>query len=80
MAFLIAFALPTQTEDWICEQEACPAYIGEEGNLRRVWFREGDIISSEGGWIVFYGDGWDEDDRPTPFERIPSLVGLDRVD
>jgi hypothetical protein len=58
---LALLALSAHAEDYECDDpEGCTAYTGEEGSLRPVNFRRGDLISSEGGWTIHPDDGWTE--------------------
>ena len=60
-AALVALAgLPSRAEDYQCQDQAgCVATItDEDGVVQEVVFREGDLISTESGWVVSTDDGW----------------------
>lgn len=45
--------------DYQCRNTfGCTAQISENGQLKTVNFRKGDIICTEDGWIVSTEDGW----------------------
>ncbi len=51
-------ALP-RSEDWQCaRRDGCQASISVDGELQTLWFRRGDIISDDDGWVVHPDDGW----------------------
>ena len=52
-------AIPAMAQDFLCRQATgCVAQIPENGQLKTVVFRRGDIVSTEEGWIVDPKDGW----------------------
>ena len=52
-------AIPTYARDYRCKDvSGCIAQIPENGQLKTVLFRKGDIISTEEGWIVNPTNGW----------------------
>ena len=59
-------------ESYQCQDSTgCTATITEEGELKEIAFRKGDIVSTEDGWVVHPDDGWEKvRDRlywPSPF-------------
>ena len=59
-AFLVVAAgISAYAEDYQCDDDAgCSARINEDGELREVVFRKGDLVSTEAGWVVSPDDGW----------------------
>ncbi len=56
---LAAAAGSVYAADYQCrEANGCTALISENGQLKTVNFRKGDIVSTEDGWIVSTEDGW----------------------
>ena len=56
---LVSAAVETQAADYQCrESNGCTAQISENGQLKTVSFRKGDIVCTEDGWIVSTEDGW----------------------
>ncbi len=54
-------AVSTHASDYQCRQtNGCTAEISEDGQLKTVNFRKGDIVSTEDGWIVSTEDGWEK--------------------
>ena len=69
----IAFA-----SDYQCRETlGCTALISEDGQLKTVNFRKGDIVCTEDGWIVSTEDGWKKlkPKRHTPLVRHPQVAG-----
>ena len=59
IAFLTCFAGLAFASDYQCrETNGCTALISENGQLKTVNFRKGDIVCTEDGWIVSTEDGW----------------------
>ena len=55
----LAVGFPASAEDYQCGDDAgCTARITEDGELREVVFRKGDLVSTEAGWAVSTDDGW----------------------
>lgn len=52
-------AATTDPGTYRCHLPECVAY---DGDLRPHSFREGDLLSTEGGWILREGDGWWRED------------------
>ena len=56
---VLAVGLPAYAEDYQCTNEAgCTARITEDGELKDVSFRKGDLVSTEAGWVVSPDNGW----------------------
>ncbi len=55
---LLALASPALAEDYVCGDPVCVARITEEGVLNDVYFRKGDMVSTDAGWDVSTDDGW----------------------
>ena len=59
LAFSTTAALNSTAEDYQCRDSAgCTAQIPDNGQLKTVSFRKGDLVSTEDGWIVNPDDGW----------------------
>ncbi len=57
----LALALTARAEDYQCgagEGNTCTARITEDGELKEVEFRNGDMVSTDAGWSVSTDDGW----------------------
>lgn len=58
--------------DWQCQDAfGCDARITEGGEVKTVHFRNGDIVSEEGGWVVSPEDGWVKLRNPIPTPKEP---------
>jgi len=55
---LAALALPLVAEDYQCGDPVCVARITEDGVVNDVYFRKGDMVSTDAGWSVSTDDGW----------------------
>jgi len=56
---LIVFSGFAISEDFKCTRDCgCKARITEDGAIKDVTFRKGDLISTEAGWVVTPDDGW----------------------
>ena len=52
-------AIPIQAQNYRCKDvSGCLAQIPENGQLKTVLFRKGDIISTEEGWVINPTNGW----------------------
>ena len=59
LTLLLLAGSTIQADDYVCsDPDGCSAFTGGEGEIREFSFREGDLISTEGGWIIRDGDGW----------------------
>lgn len=70
--------------DWQCrDSNGCTAQISENGQLKTVSFRRGEIVCTEDGWIVSTETGWKKlKARKTPgvlYECEDPLGGCDAV-
>jgi hypothetical protein len=56
---LVGAALEPQAADYQCRSSnGCTAQIWENGQLKTVNFRKGDIVCTEDGWVVSTQNGW----------------------
>jgi hypothetical protein len=56
---LSALAHSAPAEEYLCENdEGCRAVVETPDGREEIQFREGDIVSTEEGWVVDPGDGW----------------------
>ena len=57
---LAAALLPSLAlaEDYQCGDPVCVARITEDGVVNDVYFRKGDMVSTDAGWSVSTDDGW----------------------
>jgi hypothetical protein len=59
-------------QNYQCQREGgCPATINDDGNIQRVVFRKGDIVDTDGGWIINPKQGW---------KKVMEEVGGNRED
>lgn len=59
LGLVSATAITTYAQDYRCQRPGgCLAQIPENGQLRTVEFRRGDLISTSEGWIVNPNAGW----------------------
>lgn len=71
---LAALALPLAAEDYQCGDPVCVARITEDGVVHDVYFRKGDMVSTDAGWSVSTDDGWVKI-KPGGKSRPPSRWG-----
>lgn len=55
---LAALALPLAAEDYQCADPVCVGRITYDGEVHDVYFRQGDMVSTDAGWSVSTDDGW----------------------
>lgn len=59
LGLVSATAIATHAQDYRCQKPGgCLAQIPENGQLKTVEFRRGDLISTNEGWIVNPNAGW----------------------
>jgi hypothetical protein len=59
LAIVAGTAIPAHAEDFRCKDSTgCLAQVSENGELKTVAFRRGDLISTKDGWIVDPNQGW----------------------
>jgi hypothetical protein len=58
LAAALALGSLTRAEDYQCGDPVCVARITEDGVVNDVYFRKGDMVSTDAGWSVSTDDGW----------------------
>jgi hypothetical protein len=58
-SLLFGLSLVATAEEFLCQNNAgCSAVLDTPQGRTRVTFHHGDVISTDGGWIVESGNGW----------------------
>lgn len=71
-ALMVSAVSTAGREDYRCENsDGCTAEITIDGELQEFGFRRGDIIGTEGGWIIHPHD---PPEHPTGWVKIPPNV------
>jgi len=58
VAFVVGFNAPLHSADYECQQGSCFSKLFHDGALVGVRFEEGDIVSTEAGFVVDTDGGW----------------------
>lgn len=86
IAIVVAIILSSKaygkTEEYVCNKDVpgttndCSAVATGPDGPTVVWFRRGDIIDADRGWVVHPNEGWELLDLAEAPVIYPSMVGL----